>query len=57
MLFLSIQDILFQSEIARHKQTRTQGEFRDFIDVYLAEMEQSSSNISCFDGIKYFNDN
>ncbi|EFN67203.1 Probable cytochrome P450 305a1 [Camponotus floridanus] len=39
----------FRSEIARHKQTRTQGEFRDFIDVYLAEMEQSSSNISCFD--------
>ncbi|XP_024893814.1 methyl farnesoate epoxidase-like [Temnothorax curvispinosus] len=39
------------SEIARHKQTRTHGEFRDFIDVYLAEMEtkQSSSTISSFD--------
>ncbi|KAL6440501.1 hypothetical protein ACFW04_003193 [Cataglyphis niger] len=48
MLFLSIQGILFQREITTHKQTRTHGEFRDFIDVYLAEMEQSKSNISCF---------
>ncbi|XP_072754318.1 methyl farnesoate epoxidase [Anoplolepis gracilipes] len=39
----------FRSEIARHKQTRMHGEFRDFIDVYLAEMEQSSSIIPCFD--------
>ncbi|XP_050446362.1 methyl farnesoate epoxidase-like [Cataglyphis hispanica] len=38
----------FRREIATHKQTRTHGEFRDFIDVYLAEMEQSKSNISCF---------
>ncbi|XP_029173665.1 methyl farnesoate epoxidase-like [Nylanderia fulva] len=39
----------FRSEIAKHKQTKMHGEFRDFIDVYLAEMEQSSSIISCFD--------
>lgn len=57
MLFLSIQDILFQREIATHKQTRTHGEFRDFIDVYLTEMEQSKSIISCFDGIECFNNN
>ncbi|XP_011692220.1 PREDICTED: probable cytochrome P450 305a1 [Wasmannia auropunctata] len=39
------------TEIARHKQTRTHGEFRDFIDVYLAEMDtiQSSPTVSSFD--------
>ncbi|XP_070151844.1 methyl farnesoate epoxidase [Polyergus mexicanus] len=39
----------FRREIATHKQSRTHGEFRDFIDVYLAEMERSKSIISCFD--------
>lgn len=39
----------------KHKQTRTHGEFRDFIDVYLAEMDtkQSSSTISSFDGTHF----
>ncbi|KAL6267703.1 hypothetical protein P5V15_000774 [Pogonomyrmex californicus] len=34
----------FGSEITRHKQTRTHGEIRDFIDVYLAEMDSKQSN-------------
>ncbi|XP_011056303.1 PREDICTED: probable cytochrome P450 305a1 [Acromyrmex echinatior] len=40
-----------RTEITNHKQTRTHGEFRDFIDVYLEEMDtkQSSSSISSFD--------
>ncbi|KYM98161.1 hypothetical protein ALC62_11152 [Cyphomyrmex costatus] len=40
-----------RTEITKHKQTRTHGEYRDFIDVYLAEMDtkQSSSTISSFD--------
>ncbi|XP_036139915.1 methyl farnesoate epoxidase isoform X2 [Monomorium pharaonis] len=37
------------TEIARHKQTRTDGEFRDFIDVYLAEMDTKQSTVSSFD--------
>ncbi|KAL0121780.1 hypothetical protein PUN28_006919 [Cardiocondyla obscurior] len=39
-----------RSEVTTHKQTRTHGEFRDFIDVYLAEMDtkQSSSSVSSF---------
>lgn len=46
--------IVFQSEIARHKRTRMHGEFRDFIDVYLAEMnaKQSKPIVSYFDGTK-----
>ncbi|EFN85378.1 Probable cytochrome P450 303a1 [Harpegnathos saltator] len=41
----------FKGEVARHKQTRMHGEFRDFIDVYLAEMntEQSKPTVSYFD--------
>ncbi|KAH0955945.1 hypothetical protein HN011_007994 [Eciton burchellii] len=41
----------FRSEITRHKQAKTWDEFKDFIDVYLAEMEsrQSNSTISYFD--------
>ncbi|XP_011156577.1 methyl farnesoate epoxidase [Solenopsis invicta] len=38
-----------ETEIARHKQTRTHGEFRDFIDVYLAEMDTKQSTVSSFD--------
>lgn len=36
----------------QHRQTETRGEFKDFIDVYLAEMntKQSSSFASYFDG-------
>ncbi|XP_032664141.1 methyl farnesoate epoxidase-like [Odontomachus brunneus] len=40
-----------RSEVAKHKRTRIHGEFRDFIDVYLAEIsaEQSKLIVSYFD--------